>query len=256
MENGQQDTSIGFFVIIQTGCVLATICAFLSPMPAFIEGLKRKELKNLSFNFILIGLLNGMLWTAYGLNLGDKTVIIANTVCAILYTFYVTSFIYINFSQNLQEQMQAMIKDIIIYNTLSIVVFFLALKVLPVNIVGLMATCIVFCMFTTMFEKIRETLIKKDPAYMNLLLAAVFISASILWVIYGIKQRDYFLALPNAYGLLMNSLNLIVYFWACGKIPDDNPIIVFLKKILKVEQDGFKLMNENKNVKEKLTDDY
>jgi hypothetical protein len=254
--NGEAQKNSGFWVFIEFACCINTLLAILSPLPAIIQGVRKKEIKNLAFKFLTIGLFSAMMWTAYGLQLRDTTVIISNSFGVLFHIFYMNSFIYIKYCQNLKEQLQEMIKEIAIYNFIAWGIFLLFLKVLPVNLVGIIGTILVLFVFTALFEKIRISLIKKDSTYINMLLTCVLLSCNVMWITYGLKQNDIFLYGPNLYGFIVNNITLIVYFWTKEHIRHDNEIILFLKTILKVEKSKSPLIRDSEVIKNKILNDY
>ena len=73
----------------------------LSPMPAIYEGFKKMEIKSMTISYFVVGIIQGIFWIGYGLNISDIVVYGPNITIYILFTIYLNVVIYVKSKFNL-----------------------------------------------------------------------------------------------------------------------------------------------------------
>jgi uncharacterized protein with PQ loop repeat len=221
---------INFFGI--AGTILNLIFIF-SPFPSFYQGVKDKEIKNVSLTYLLFLTGNCSLWTIYGIKLDNFTIIFSNIIGLIINIVYIDMYLYIVDKS-----------DKIILNTIGIIAAtMLVYIILPVTMIGLIVTFVLLGVYSSMIIKIRETFVKKNAEYTNYFLSIASVFNTSIWSIYGIFILDWVIIIPNIYGVLINIAALIVYYWSVGKIDDSNIFIILLKRALVKEDSNIELLN-------------
>ena len=191
----------------------------LSPLPAIIRGLKNKELKNLSSNYLLLALVNSILWGVYGFKVWEFAIYLTNTFAFVMFLFYYNSALYINGEG----------RYIIPYTFISITVSALTFFFVSKEYVGLLAFVMSSLWMLTSIEKMRDALIEKSPDFINLPVILTSLVGNLIWLNYGLVLRDFYVVFPNALGLVLYFLNLIIYLWVTERIADNNSVVGLIK---------------------------
>ncbi len=225
-------------LIILTNFVsaVANIFTFLvifSPMKSILEGLKTMAIKDISDTYLLAGILNSCFWLTYSLKNNIPPIYICNAILILVFGFYVNSFYYIN------KEKGNMIKY-----SIGIVSSFLAIYFLfPASLAASVAVIINTVFYCTIMIKLKESMEKRSNEYINMVIVVMTLCGCISWVCYGLLTSDYFVVVPNAIGIVVYGLNILVYYWNDGKIGEYNFIIELLKRILRVEDEKTMIAN-------------
>ena len=198
----------------------------LSPLPEVINALRIRDIKNLTISYFMGGIGQTLFWIGYGVCINDMYVLIPNITLAFLFGFYMNSVIYIKKQYNL----------FYILNPIIIIGVYLILKFCPEHLCDSMATIISIIWQSTNSLTMRLALKYRDPAYINLLVSFVSWTNMGLFWIYSLMIGAYIMFIPNIYGFSINSINMYLYFWACGYFAESNCFINILKIILKPEK--------------------
>ena len=208
----------------------------LSPMPGIIEGFKKMDIKNLTISYFVVGIVQGIFWIGYGLNISDIVVYGPNITIYLLFSIYLNVVIYIKARYNL----------FYMTNIPLACLCFISCKYLPeiVNVVG--ATIVSIFWQTTNVETMRLALKYYDSAYINLLLSVVTFSCFVIMSLYSLLIYAYIMFIPYFYGSILNFINIYIYYWAEKKIKKNDCLIEKIKVILKPEtSDDIEGKNEN-----------
>ena len=211
----------------------------LSPMPGIIEGYKKMDIKNLTISYFVVGIVQGIFWIGYGLNISDIVVYGPNITIYILFSIYLNVVIYIKSRYNL----------FYLTNIPLAILCFFSCKYLP-EIVNVVGATIVSCFWqTTNVETMRLALKYYDSAYINLLLSIVTFSCFVIMSIYSLLIGAYIMFIPYFYGSILNFINIYIYYWAERKLQKDDCFIQKIKTILKPENSSDDIEGKNENLK-------
>ena len=211
----------------------------LSPMPGVIEGYKKMDIKNLTISYFVVGIVQGIFWIGYGLNISDIVVYGPNITIYILFSIYLNVVIYIKYRYNL----------FYLTNIPLAILCFFSCKYLP-EIVNVVGATIVSCFWqTTNVETMRLALKYYDSAYINLLLSIVTFSCFVIMSIYSLLIGAYIMFIPYFYGSILNFINIYIYYWAERKLQKDDCFIQKIKAILKPENSSDDIEGKNENLK-------
>jgi solute carrier family 50 protein (sugar transporter) len=202
-------------------------------MKSILEGLKTMIIKDISDTYLLAGILNSCFWLTYSLKNNIPPLYICNAFLILVFGFYVNSYYYIN------KQTGNMIKY-----SIAIVASFLGIYFLfPASLAASVAVIINTVFYCTIMIKLKESMEKRNNEYINMVIVVVTLCGCVSWVLYGILTDDYFVVVPNAIGIVVYGLNILVYYWNDGKIGEYNILIEMLKKILRVEDEKTGIAN-------------
>ena len=128
--------------------------------------------------------------------------------------------------------------------SIAIVASFLSIYFLfPASLAASVAVIINTVFYCTIMIKLKESMEKRNNEYINMVIVVVTLCGCVSWVLYGILTDDYFVVVPNAIGIVVYGLNILVYYWNDGKIGEYNILIEMLKKILRVEDEKTVIAN-------------
>ena len=208
----------------------------LSPMPGIIDGFKKMEIKSMTISYFVVGIIQGIFWIGYGLNISDIVVYGPNITIYILFTIYLNVVIYV----------KSRFKLFYLTNIPLAILCLISCSFLPelVNVCG--ATVVSIFWQTTNVETMRLALKNYDSAYINLLLSVVTFSCFVIMSLYSLLIKAYIMFIPYFYGSILNFINMYIYYWAERKIAKDDCFIEKIKTILKSESYSDEIENIQK----------
>lgn len=215
----------------------------LSPMPGIIEGFKKMDIKNLTISYFVVGIIQGIFWIGYGLNISDIVVYGPNITIYLLFTIYLNITIYVKSRYHL----------FYLTNIPLAILCFLSCRYFTESINVVSATIVSMFWQTTNLETMRLALKYHDSAYINLLLSIVTFCCFVIMSIYSLMIEAYVMFIPYFYGSILNFINIYIYAWCLNKINQNNWFILKIIFILKadvIEKDkdikNPEFMNEDK----------
>jgi uncharacterized protein with PQ loop repeat len=204
---------------------ILTMFVVSSPIPSLFEGLKKSEVKDISLEYLILAAAQGVQWLLYGYKESDFYVKLTNIFVVTAYIIYYNTLLYITKNKE---------KAIYINLAMALYIAFCALLIpgkICLTVGALVSTC---WQFATV-PKIQEALRAKDASFINFPVACASFVTFTFWAIYSLLTDNYLMLIPNSLGGLIFSVNLIIYFWATGRINEQHFIIDILKKIFMVE---------------------
>ena len=215
----------------------------LSPMPEIINGLKKRDIKNLTISYFVVGITQGIFWIGYGLNISDIVVYGPNITIYLLFTINLNITIYVKSRYHL----------FYLTNIPLAILCFLSCRYFTESINVVSATIVSMFWQTTNLETMRLALKYHDSAYINLLLSIVTFCCFVIMSIYSLMIEAYVMFIPYFYGSILNFINIYIYAWCLNKINQNNWFILKIIFILKadvIEKDkdikNPEFMNEDK----------
>jgi hypothetical protein len=90
---------------------------------------------------------------------------------------------------------------------------------------------------STMYIKIRETLVTRDASFTNLQIITGGSINSVVWICYGLLNGYVAVYICNFYLFFTLIFNAVVYLWSIGILEDSNIVIMTLHMVLKTAGD-------------------
>jgi len=203
----------------------------ITPIPTVYEGIKKGEIKNITLSYFIINFTNMTFWFNYGFKINDFFVYALNIPGLFFFTIYINIYIYLHLEKNY----------FIIINIFLFLLFSISYKIFPSNLNILLGTIIGLISQTTTIPTMRSALIKKDSGFINITLMYVFLFGCVDWLIFGYLKKIYLMVFSNFIQGIFAISNIIIYFWAEGKVKNENFYILVLKNLMCYEE------NENEN---------
>lgn len=206
-------------------CICFGLLLQVSPIPGMIDGCRKGDIKSMTIGYFMAGITQACFWIGYGACLKDFFVYFPNITTASLFTIYLNMLIYVKKKFNY----------FYILNFMIIFELFVILSFLPVHVCDTSAAIISLIWQSTNAETIRLALKYKSPEYINPLLSFISLLSFFFSCFYSVLIKGYMMFIPNFYGLIINIINIYLYYWAKGFFSKQNCLVDILCKILKPE---------------------
>jgi len=216
----------------------------LAPIPSLWQGIKEKEINNITLIYLLSAVSNCSLWSLYAIKKDDVYVYMTNGVLLGLFIIYLGVFLHIK-----KEELSRiggyygaiLMANILIYN------------IIPLEAIGFGAFVVNTVWGLTAIENLRECLKHKDPKLINIQISVVTALCSFCWLSYGVLSSNFFVVFPNVVAVVIWSANIVCYYWSNEKIEDESLVIVTLKKVVFFNQPEFQhLSGQDNNISDFL----
>ena len=207
----------------------------ITPIPTVYEGIKKGEIKNITLSYFIINYTSMTFWFNYGYKIKDFFVYALNIPGLFFFTIYINIYIYLHLEKNY----------FIIINIFLFLLFSISYKIFPPNLNILLGTIIGLISQTTTIPTMRSALIKKDSGFINITLMYVFLFGCVDWLIFGYLKKIYLMVFSNLIQGIFAISNIIIYFWAEGKVKNENIYILVLKNLMCYEESENDNENEN-----------
>jgi hypothetical protein len=214
-----------FVDLIGTLGFLITFFLIIAPAKSIYEGIQKMEIKNLTLEYFLIGIIQSICWDTFGHKSDDLYVYITNDVAIFFYIVYLNCFLYIN-----RKTMHILYYDA----SILLVIVFFATSV-SAKISSFLASIISCIWQLTTIRNLRTSISLKDASFINLFLALMSLIVFGLWALYSILTNNFVMLIPNFVGLVLWGINITIYYWACNSIPDDHFGIKIIKTLLVID---------------------
>lgn len=219
--------------LLGVAVIVLNIFLQVSPMPSMIEGVKARQIKSMTISYFIVGITQGLFWIAYGIKIKDIVVYGQNITCYLLFSIYMNMIIYVR-----QEKKLYLLTNIPLCMLLLLAIFYV-----PTKFCVVIGSIITICWQSTNIENIRNVLASKDAGFINPLVSWVSWVCFCCYWNYCLLIFDYIMFIPYFIAWVINSINLFAYFWANGKISNDNVIIKLIMKCFCVEYNGGGLLD-------------
>ncbi|XP_076882706.1 bidirectional sugar transporter SWEET4-like [Bidens hawaiensis] len=196
------------------GNVIALIL-FLSPVPTFIQIVKKGSVEQFSPVPYLATFVNCMVWALYGLPMVHPhsiLVITINGAGIVIESVYLLLFlIYSNRNKRIKVVL-IILAELVFVGVLALLVMTLAhtTKVRS-NIVGSIAIVGNIMMYAAPLSVMKLVITTKSVEYMPFFLSLFSLLNGISWTIYALIRFDPYIVIPNGLGSLLGILQLVLY---------------------------------------------
>ncbi|KAL8150365.1 hypothetical protein V2J09_020173 [Rumex salicifolius] len=199
--------------------VLGNVIAFflfLSPVPTFIQIVKKGSVEQYSPVPYLATFINCMLWVLYGLPMvkPDSTLVVTiNGAGVVIEIVYLSLFVY--YSDHKRQKLKVAgiaAAEVVTVGLLAALVLSLAHTThLRTQVVGMVAIVSNIMMYAAPLSVMKLVITTKSVEYMPFFLSLASFANGIAWTVYAIRPFDPYIAAPNGLGSLFGLGQLILY---------------------------------------------
>ncbi|CAL9054565.1 unnamed protein product, partial [Musa banksii] len=188
---------------------------FLSPLPTFVQIIKKGTVEQFSPVPYLATALNCMLWIFYGLPFVHPNSLLVITINGIGLTFesvYLTIFLIYSNAQGRLKVVKVLAAEIA-FVVVVVVVVLLAAHTYERRTLFVGILCIIFgtCMYAAPLSVMKMVIQTKSVQYMPFTLSLASFLNGVVWTSYAFLPFDINLVIPNGLGALFGLAQLILY---------------------------------------------
>ncbi|KAF5774706.1 putative SWEET sugar transporter [Helianthus annuus] len=194
---------------------VTALVLFLSPVPTFIQIVKKGAVEQFSPVPYLVTFVNCGIWVLYGLPMVHPHSLLLVTVNAagfLIETIYLLLFlIYSNRKQRIKVQL-IMLAELVFLTILSLLALTVAhtTKVRS-DIVGPIAIVGNIMMYAAPLSVMKLVITTKSVEFMPFFLSLFSLLNGVSWTVYALIRFDPYIVIPNGLGSLLGAAQLILY---------------------------------------------
>lgn len=193
---------------------IISFMVFLAPVPTFIRIYKKKSTEGFHSVPYVVAIFSCMLWIYYALLKGNSVLLITiNTAGIVIETIYIA--IYITYAP--KQSKISTLGLILLMNfggfcTIALLCHYLAKGDARVTAFGWVCVAFSVCVFAAPLSIMMKVIRTKSVEYMpHINLSLCLTLTAVIWFMYGLLERDIYIALPNVGGFIFGVAQMILY---------------------------------------------
>lgn len=196
--------------LLSWACIVFTVGMFSTGLSDLKKMRETKSADNIQFLPFLTTCLNNLGWLYYGILKADQTIVLVNTIGAMLQILYIL--MYLQYTKQ---------KKLVMSQTLSAGVvlaggWFYFTTVLPegesrLSQLGLTCSVVTVSMYMSPLTDLVEIVRSGDVQRLSFPLTVATFFTSTSWVLYGLQLDDYFIVVPNTPGILTSLIRFYLF---------------------------------------------
>ncbi|GLU20779.1 hypothetical protein SLE2022_369610 [Rubroshorea leprosula] len=201
---------------IITSGILGNILSFmvyLAPLPTFVRVYKKKSTEGFQSIPYVVALFSSVLWIYYATLKPNAYLLLSiNSVGCLVETIYIVIFlIYAPKKARILT-----LKLLLLFNfggflSILLLTHFLAGGSLRIHIVGWFCVGLSASVFAAPFSIMRLVIRTKSVEFMPFTLSFFLTLSAVMWLIYGLLLKDFYIAVPNILGVAFGIVQMILY---------------------------------------------
>ncbi|XP_009411666.2 bidirectional sugar transporter SWEET16 [Musa acuminata AAA Group] len=192
---------------------IISVLVFASPIKTFWRIARSGSTEDFESAPYVVTLLSSSLWVYYGITKpGGLLVATVNGVGVVMEAVYVTLFLL--FATPQLRAKTAVLVAALDVGFLGAVVLVTSLAVhgsLRVMVIGTICACLNVFMYGSPLAAMKTVITTKSVEYMPFFLSFFLFLNGGIWIVYAILDKDIFLGIPNGIGLILGTIQLILY---------------------------------------------
>ncbi|XP_077012470.1 sugar transporter SWEET1 isoform X1 [Tamandua tetradactyla] len=202
--------------LLSGACILFTLGMFSTGLSDLRHMRMTRSVDSVQFLPFLTTDVNNLSWLSYGVLKGDSTLIVVNTVGAVLQTLYILVYLhYCPRKHAVLLQTTALLGVLL----LGYGYFWLLVPDLEARLQQLGLFCSVFTisMYLSPLTDLAKVIQTKSTHRLSFSLTIATLLTSASWTLYGFRLRDPYIMVPNVPGILTSFIRL----WLFWKFPQE-----------------------------------
>ncbi|XP_050257834.1 bidirectional sugar transporter SWEET12-like [Quercus robur] len=192
---------------------IISFVVFLAPVPTFIRVCKKKSTEGFQSVPYVVALFSAMVWLYYAsLKSNEILLITANTIGCVVETIYIA--IYIAFAPKQARIFTLRLLILMNFGGFCLILLlshFLAQGETRVRVLGWVCVAFSVSVFAAPLSIMRVVIRTKSVEFMPFYLSLFLTLSAIVWHLYGVLQKDLYVALPNILGFIFGVLQMVLY---------------------------------------------
>ncbi|TVU47057.1 hypothetical protein EJB05_06635, partial [Eragrostis curvula] len=208
--------AVGLLVTFFLVCLAGNIVSFLvtlAPVPTFYRVYKKKSTESFHSVPYVVALLSAMLWLYYALLTKDILLLSINAIACVVQSVYLTIFLVYAPKEAMAFTVKLLCSmNVALYGAMVAFLQFYVQGHRRVSIAGGIGAAFAFAVFVAPLTIIRQVIRTKSVEFMPFWLSFFLTISAVVWFLYGLLMKDFFIAMPNVLGLLFGLAQMALYF--------------------------------------------
>ncbi|KAF7663020.1 hypothetical protein LDENG_00220270 [Lucifuga dentata] len=210
-----------FLQLLSWACIVFTVGMFSTGLTDLKKMRESRSAENVQFLPFLTTCLNNLGWLYYGVLKQDGTVILVNTIGAVL------QIVYIVFYLNYTKQKKLVMAQTAAAGAVLTCSYFYFMVYLPegdtrLSQLGLTCSLFTVSMYLSPLTDLVQIVRSGNVACLSFPLTVATFFTSTSWCLYGLQLNDYYIMVPNTPGIF-TSLIRFCLFWRFASVSQSSP---------------------------------
>ncbi|XP_023661943.1 sugar transporter SWEET1 [Paramormyrops kingsleyae] len=210
-----------FLQLLSWACIVFTILMFSSGLTDLKKMREARSSDNIQFLPFLTTLLNNLGWLYYGALKKDGTLIIVNSIGAVLQAFYVLAYSHYS-SDRWRVCRQTLAAGFLLAAGCLYFGVLLAQGEQKLARLGLACSIFTVTMYVSPLIDLLEIMRSGSVERLSFPLTVATFLTSTSWTLYGLQLQDYYIMVPNTPGII-TSLVRFLLFWTFSETSSVKP---------------------------------
>uniref|UniRef100_A0A1A8JWS1 Sugar transporter SWEET1 n=3 Tax=Nothobranchius TaxID=28779 RepID=A0A1A8JWS1_NOTKU len=197
--------------LLSWACIVFTVGMFSTGLTDLKKMRESKSTENIQFLPFLITCLNNLGWLFYGILKTDQTIVVVNTIGALLQILYITMY-FLYTKQKRLVTLQTLAAGTVLICVWLYFTTFLTEGATRLSQLGLTCSLVTIGMYMSPLIDLVEIIRSGNVQCLSYPLTVATFFTSTSWVLYGLQLNDYYIMVPNTPGIL-TSLIRFYLFW-------------------------------------------
>lgn len=210
-----------YLPFLSWACIVFTVGMFSTGLTDLKKMRETKSTDNIQFLPFLTTCLNNLGWLYYGILKRDQTIVLVNTIGALLQILYIIMYLLYT-KQKRQVTMQTLVAGSVLFCGWFYFTVFLPKGETQLDQLGLTCSVVTVSMYLSPLVDLVGIVRSGNVQCLSFPLTVATFFTSTSWVLYGLQLVDYYIVVPNTPGIV-TSLIRFYLFWKFGGFSQRSP---------------------------------
>ncbi|XP_029958669.1 sugar transporter SWEET1 [Salarias fasciatus] len=210
-----------YLPFLSWACIVFTVGMFSTGLTDLKKMRETKSTDNIQFLPFLTTCLNNIGWLYYGILKRDRTIVLVNTIGALLQILYIVMYLLYT-KQKRQVTMQTLVAGSVLFCGWCYFTVFLKEGTSQLDQLGLTCSVVTVSMYLSPLADLVGIVRSGNVQCLSFPLTVATFFTSTSWVLYGLQLVDYYIVVPNTPGIV-TSLIRFYLFWKFGGFSQSSP---------------------------------
>uniref|UniRef100_A0A3Q3VQW9 Sugar transporter SWEET1 n=1 Tax=Mola mola TaxID=94237 RepID=A0A3Q3VQW9_MOLML len=202
-------------------CIVFTVGMFSTGLSDLKKMRESRSTDNIQFLPFLTTCLNNLGWIYYGVLKEDQTILLVNSIGALLQILYIT--VYFNYTKLKRlVTSQVFVAGIVLTCGWLYFTMFLPEGESRLSQLGFTCSVVTVSMYLSPLSSLAEMVRSRNVQCLSFPLTVMTLLTSTSWVLYGLEMNDCYIVVPNTPGII-TSLIRFYLFWKFGSATESSP---------------------------------
>lgn len=192
---------------------LISFVVFLAPIPTFVRICRKKTTEGFQSLPYVVALFSAMIWLYYASLKSDVLLLITiNSFGCFIEMIYIS--LYVAYAP--KQARIATLRILLLFNfggfcSILLLSHFFVEGSNRVKVLGWVCVIFSVSVFAAPLSIMRIVIRTKSVEFMPFTLSFFLTLSAITWLVYGVLQKDYYIAIPNIVGFIFGVLQMVLY---------------------------------------------